>query len=181
LFYNKPGKDYFLFPSRITGVKRQWLAIRALAHCRERVRIRFAGEPDSPGQQTECANIVRELKVSDRIEWLGMVSEEHKRDLYANCLGVIFPPVDEDYGYVTLEAMLSSKPVITCSDSGGPLEFVMHGKNGLVADPNPESLARAMDALWIDRRCAAYLGAAGRARYEDLHISWANVVEKLLC
>ena len=39
-------------------------------------------------------------------------------------LGVIFPPLDEDYGYVTLEAMLAAKPVITCTDSGGPLEFV---------------------------------------------------------
>ena len=27
-------------------------------------------------------------------------------------------------GYVTMESFLSKKPVITCSDSGGPLEFV---------------------------------------------------------
>ena len=124
---------------------------------------------------------MRELKLGDRVEWLGMVSEEQKRDLYANCLGVIFPPVDEDYGYVTLEAMLSSKPVITCSDSGGPLEFVVDRQTGLVADPTPESLAQAMDALWADRRDAVAMGEAGRARYEDLKISWKNVVEKLLC
>jgi glycosyltransferase involved in cell wall biosynthesis len=82
---------------------------------------------------------------------------------------------------VTLEAMLSSKPVITCADSGGPLEFVVDGQTGLTADPTPESLARAMDALWTDRRGAAAMGEAGRARYQDLDISWANVVEKLLC
>jgi glycosyltransferase involved in cell wall biosynthesis len=181
LFYKGPTGDYLFFPSRITGVKRQWLAIRALAQCRERVRLRFAGEADSPMQQAECDNAVRELKLTDRVEWLGRVSEEQKRDLYANCLGVVFPPVDEDYGYVTLEALLSSKPVITCSDSGGSLEFVVDRQTGLVAQPTPESLAQAMDTLWTDRQRAAVMGEAGRARYEDLKISWENVVEKLLC
>jgi glycosyltransferase involved in cell wall biosynthesis len=181
LFYNRAAGDYLFFPSRITGVKRQWLVIRALAQCRERVRVRFAGEADSPMQQTECDNAVRELKLGDRVEWLGRVPEEQKRDLYANCLGVIFSPVDEDYGYITLEAMLSSKPVITCSDSGGPLEFVVDRQTGLVAHPTPESLAQAMDALWTDRGCATAMGEAGRARYADLKISWVHVVEKLLC
>ena len=181
LFYQGSAGDYFFFPSRINSVKRQWLVIRALAVCRERVRVRFAGEPDNPAQQAECVNTVRELKLGDRVEWLGVVSEEQKRDLYANSLAVIFPPVDEDYGYITLEAMLSSKPVITCSDSGGPLEFVVDRETGLVANPTPESLAQAMDALWTDRQNAAAMGEAGRARYQDLNISWANVVEKLLC
>jgi glycosyltransferase involved in cell wall biosynthesis len=142
------------------------------------VRIRFAGEPGSLAQQAKSAN---KLKFSDRVEWLGMLSEDQKRGLYANCLGVIFPPVDEDYGYATLEAMLSSKPVITSSDSGGPLEFVLDRQTGLVAHSTPESLAEAMDTLWAERGCAAVMGEAGRAHYRDLHISWANVVEKLLC
>ena len=42
---------------------------------------------------------------------------------------------------MTLEAMLSAKPVITCSDSGGPLEFVMDQQTGLVAGSTPESVA----------------------------------------
>jgi hypothetical protein len=61
------------------------------------------------------------------------------------------------------------------------LEFVVAHQTGLVADPTPESLAQAMDMLWVDRRCAAAMGEAGRAHYQDLHISWAHVVEKLLC
>jgi glycosyltransferase involved in cell wall biosynthesis len=92
-----------------------------------------------------------------------------------------FPPVDEDYGYVTLEAMLSSKPVITCADSGGPLEFVVDNQTGLIADATPESIADAMDCLWAGRRRAATMGEAGRERYLDLKIDWENVVEKLLC
>jgi glycosyltransferase involved in cell wall biosynthesis len=181
LFYNRSARDYFFFPSRITGVKRQLLVIQALARSQEQISVRFAGGADNPGELAVCTNATRQLKVENRVEWLGVVSEEQKRDLYANSLAVIFPPVDEDYGYVTLEAMLSSKPVITCSDSGGPLEFVVDRQTGLVADPTSESLAQAMDELWTGRKDAAAMGEAGRARYQDLDISWTNVVEKLLC
>jgi glycosyltransferase involved in cell wall biosynthesis len=114
------------------------------------------------------------------VEWLGQVSEEEKRALYAHALGVVFPPVDEDYGYVTLEAMLAAKPVITCTDSGGPLEFVRHGETGWIAEPTPEALAVALDRLWEERPRAKAMGAAGRAHYESLGISWTTVVERLL-
>ena len=178
LLHKSSAGDYFFCPSPAGSANRQWLAIEATAKCRESARILVAGEPGSLSQPARSAN---KFKSSDRVEWLGMLSEDQKRELYANCLGVVFPPVDENYGYVTLEAMLSSKPVITTSDSGGPLEFVLAGDTGLVAHPTPESLAEAMDTLWADRRRAAAMGDAGRARYQDLHISWANVVEKLLC
>ena len=89
-------------------------------------------------------------------------------------------PFDEDYGYVTLEAMLSAKPVLTCTDSGGVLEFAEHGGTALVCEPDPEALAAQMDRLWNDRALAQRLGAAGRARYEALGIGWPQVVETLL-
>lgn len=180
-FRKGAAEDYFFFPSRINPIKRQWVVIQALALCREPVTVRFAGEADNEAQQAECVKAVRDLRLSERVAWLGMVSEEEKRACYANCLGVIFPPLDEDYGYVTLEAMLSSKPVITCADSGGPLEFVVAGQTGLVPDPTPPSLAEAMDTLWADRRRAESMGDAGRERYQNMRITWENVVDKLLC
>jgi glycosyltransferase involved in cell wall biosynthesis len=88
--------------------------------------------------------------------------------------------VDEDYGYVTLEAMLASKPVITCTDSGGPLEFVCDGETGLITEPTPQGLATAMDRLWGDRAQAKALGESGRAYYSSQKISWATVVQRLL-
>lgn len=181
LFYKAPAADYFFLPSPINPVARQWLVIQALALCRERVRVRFAGEAGERAQQAECVRAVRELALHDQVEWLGVVSEEQTRDLYAGSLAIMFPPEDEDYGYVTLEAMLSSKPVITCADSGGPPEFVLHNQTGLVVSATPQALAEAMDSLWADRRRAAAMGDAGRARYQDLNISWENVVDKLLC
>jgi glycosyltransferase involved in cell wall biosynthesis len=81
---------------------------------------------------------------------------------------------------VTLEAMLSGKAVITCSDSGGPLEFINNGENGFVVDPDPEAIAGVMDKLFIDKSETRKMGRAGRMKYDDMSISWKNVVEALL-
>ncbi len=93
---------------------------------------------------------------------------------------MLVPPLDEDYGYVTLEAMLSARAVITCTDSGGPLEFVEHGRNGLVCEPSPAALADAMDSCGADRARARALGEQGRDRYRELGLSWEQVVQCLL-
>lgn len=179
-FYARPAEDFLYFPSRINRLKRQDLVLRALARTRSQVRICFSGPADEPGFERECADLSRKGSLENRVQWLGTVADEKKRDLYARCLGVLFPPLDEDYGYITLEAMLARKPVITCADSGGPLEFILHRRTGLVAEPAPESLAAAMDDLWDDRQRASQWGDAGRQRYSDLRIEWGHILENLL-
>jgi glycosyltransferase involved in cell wall biosynthesis len=99
-------------------------------------------------------------------------------DLYAGALAVVFPPYDEDYGYVTLEAFLARKPVVTTTDAGGPLEFVKDDITGFVVAPAPTAIADAIARLASDRRAAARLGAAG---YDTARtITWTGVVERLM-
>jgi glycosyltransferase involved in cell wall biosynthesis len=179
-FYAAAPEDYFFFPSRLCLPKRQALVLQALALTSPAVRVRFAGTPDNPAYANELQALARKLRVHDRVEWLGQVSEETKCDLYARARGIIYPPIDEDYGYVTLEAMLAAKPVITCTDSGGPLEFVRDGETGLVAGPTQQELSAAMERLWQHPGEAREMGAAGRALYDGLGISWDEVVRKLL-
>jgi glycosyltransferase involved in cell wall biosynthesis len=179
-FYYATAEDYFFFPSRVTATKRQSLVLEALAETRRAVRVRFAGPGDHPSNGEELKRQAKSLKVHDRVEWLGLLTEEEKCHQYAHALGVIFPPMNEDYGYVTLEAMLSSKPVITCVDSGGPLEFVRTNKTGLVTEATPKALAAAMDTLWENRAQAKAMGQAARAYYDQHKISWHEVVARLL-
>ena len=179
-FRCEAAEDYLFFPSRLAAIKRQYLIVEALARTRRPVRVRFAGAADFPPYQRELQALARRLRVEDRAEWLGQVTEEDKRRLYARALAVIYPPRDEDFGYVTLEAMLSAKPVLTCTDSGGPLEFVQPRQTGLVAEPTADDLAAAMDELWQERRQAQAWGRAGRAHYERLGITWPKVVQRLL-
>ena len=173
-------ENHCFFPSRFSASKRQSLVLEALALTREKVRVRFAGVPDSAEYGKRLKQLAEKLGVAGRVEWLGFISEDEKREQYARAVAVIFPPVDEDYGYITLEAMLSSKAVITCEDSGGPLEFVGHRKTGLVTKPGAASLAEALDELWRDRNLAAKLGRAGRESYDRLDLSWSSVVKALL-
>lgn len=179
LFASAPAEDFLYFPSRINRSKRQTLIVDALALCQEPVRVCFSGLADDPSYAREMTDRIRTLNVGDRIEWRDVVSDAAKRDLYARCLGVVFVPVDEDYGYVTLEAMLARKPVITCSDSGGPLEFVRDGETGLVTAAAASGLAAAMDRLWRDRAQAARWGEAGRELYDRQDITWSRVVATL--
>ena len=179
-FYFGPGEDYLFFPSRLCIPKRQALALEALSLTRNPVRIYFAGTADHPDYTAKLQSLARKLKVQKRVEWLGGVSEDGKRARYAGALGVVYPPIDEDYGYVTLEAMLAAKPVITCRDSGGPLEFVIDKQTGLITDPTPEALASAFDLVWENRKQAETWGQAGRAHYDTLDLTWDHVIKKLL-
>jgi glycosyltransferase involved in cell wall biosynthesis len=158
-------------------LKRQELLVRAMAICRAPVAAIIAGEG---GTRLQLQQLIAELKLERRVRLIGRIDDAAMRVWYANALGVFFGPLDEDYGFVTLEAMLSSKPVITCTDSGGPLDFVLDRETGLVVQPDSASVADAIEFLHADRRRAKEIGAAGLARYQSLEISWYNVLDQLL-
>jgi glycosyltransferase involved in cell wall biosynthesis len=91
---------------------------------------------------------------------------------------VIYPPFDEDFGYVTLEAFLSRKPVVTTADSGEPTEFVIQDETGLVVEPDPQAVGEAIARLASDRQRAERLGAAGYDRARQ--ITWSGTIERLV-
>lgn len=174
--------DYVLCPSRITPIKRQDLLVEAIATARTGVRLILAGPPDAPAQLRALERKVDRLGVGDRVELRGRwISEQEKLDLFAEALACAYVPYDEDsYGYVTLEAFQARRPVITCTDSGGTHELVEDGRTGVITEPEPQSLANAMDALFDDRSRARELGEAGDERVRELGISWDRVLERLL-
>jgi glycosyltransferase involved in cell wall biosynthesis len=180
LFYYEESQDYLFFPSRLTTIKRQHIVIEALMETKNPVKVVFAGKADDSTYMDQLKSLAKKLKVLDRITFLGGISEEDKLKNYARAIGVVYPPFDEDYGYVTLEAMLASKPLITCTDSGGPLEFVLHQKTGLIVESSSKALAAAMDQLWEERTWAKTLGKSGREHYDSLEITWSTVVKRLL-
>ncbi|MBE9210926.1 glycosyltransferase family 4 protein [Nostoc sp. LEGE 06077] len=179
-FYCDLPGDYIFFPSRITPIKRQELIIQALSWTKQPVKVLFAGTADVDDYMKTLEILAEKLQVSDRAIFLGKISESEKIQYYAQCRGVVYPPVDEDYGYVTLEAMLSAKPIITCDDSGEPLEFVCSGETGWVVEATPQALADAMDKLWANAHQAAQMGQQAREKYKSLNIDWSTIVEKLL-
>jgi glycosyltransferase involved in cell wall biosynthesis len=172
----KPGPfgDYVLSVGRLESVKRVDLIVRALALV-DGVRLVVVGEgPLRASLETTAIK----LGIADRVLWAGGVDDRRLVELYAGALAVVFPPYDEDYGYVTLEAFLARKPVVTTTDAGGPLEFVKDDLTGFVVAPAPEAIADAIARLASNRRAAARLGAAG---YDTARtITWTGVVERLM-
>ena len=161
--------------SRLTPLKRADLLIKALATVEGAgIRAVISGDGEERGALVALA---RELNVSDRVTLTGALTEEELVEHLARCRAVCFPPVDEDYGFVTAEAFASAKAVVTCRDSGGPVELVGDGVTGVVCDPTPEAMARALAGLMDDRALAEKLGAAALA--SSARLRWPDAVAAL--
>jgi glycosyltransferase involved in cell wall biosynthesis len=170
-----PFGDYVLSVGRLEAIKRVELAIQALAEVPPPLRLVVTGEGSHRPHVERAAETAG---VADRVDFVGTVSDEQLVELYAGALAVVFVPFDEDYGYVTLEAFLARKPVVTTTDAGGPLEFVVDGVNGLVCEPAPGAIAGALARLAADRAWAKALGEAGFERARA--VTWQGVVEKIV-
>lgn len=173
-YYAEKYGDYVLSVGRLDPNKRIDLLIRALPYCDSNIRAIIAGTGAIQGKLEKLAE---DLGVRDRVKFMGFVSDKDLLALYANALAVIFPPIDEDYGYITLEAFLSKKPVITCCDSGGVLEFVKNNQNGIVCNVNPEEIGAGIDQLYSNKKLAEEYGEAGYDRVKD--IKWDYVIDEL--
>lgn len=165
-FRSGPAGDYLFLPGRLHEWKRVDLAIRAIKCSKLPLRLIIAGEGPAEAHLREIADC------DPRIEFIGRVSDQQLIELYANCLGVPFVPVREDYGYITIEAFASAKPVVTCTDSGEPCYFVRPYLTGLIAHPTPESLCQALEWLWTHRDQAVQMGRQGKALVAEM--SWTE-------
>ena len=172
-------EDYVFYPSRLGALKRQDLVIQSMRYTKTNVKLILAGRPDSKYDAEKLEGLIEKYNLKNKVSLLLNISNEKKNDLYANCLGAVFVPYDEDYGYVTLEAFYSKKAVITTNDSGCPLEFVDDKKSGFVVSTDPQAIASAMDKLYMDKKNTQKMGEEGFNKMTSLNLSWDNVVNSL--
>ena len=166
----------FLVISRLTPHKRVDLVLRAIAEpVAHQVRVTIVGDGDF---RAELERLAVTLGVGNRVRFLGRVDDETLVDCLARCRAVCFTPIEEDYGFVTVEAFSSGKAVITCRDSGGPSELVRDGQSGFICDPVPADVARAMARLAGDSALAERLGSNGALRASTM--TWSGVINDLV-
>ena len=162
--------DFGLVVGRLDRWKRIDLAIEAAA--RRFPLIVVGSGPDEERLRSIAA------RRGAAVDFRGAVTDEELLQLYATAGVVLFTPADEDYGYIALEAFLSRRPVVTCTDSGGPLEFVQEHATGRVVAPEPAAIGEAAADLLADRPKARAYGEAG---YEAVRgITWKGAVRALL-
>jgi glycosyltransferase involved in cell wall biosynthesis len=169
-----PDDGTLLSVSRLDAAKRVELLIEALARTKEPIRANIIGTgPD----EEKLRHLVRERGLEGRVALLGPLSDAAVVEHYNRCRAVYYAPVDEDYGYVTVEAFTAGKPVLTATDSGAIREFVRDGETGAVVSPDPAAFAAALDRWYDAPDEARRLGLAGREAVKG--ITWEKVVRAL--
>lgn len=182
-YRNAAPEPYVLSVGRICSIKRVDLMLKALPIVHPFVKLKIVGTPDEPAVMDYLKNEIDKHHLWERVEFLGRVDDESLIDLYSRASVVYYAPHNEDYGYVTLEAFASGKPVITARDSGGVLEFVQDGVNGLVREPTSDSIGHGVNRLIEDGAFAAELGQNGAKFIEEAGLNeagWESVVTGLL-
>jgi glycosyltransferase involved in cell wall biosynthesis len=168
--------DYIFMVSRLTPLKRADLFVRALAlPAGAGIRAVIAGDGEDRGRLEQ---LIASSNLQDRVTLTGRLSDDEILTHLSRCRAVCFPPVGEDYGFVTVEAFASQKAIITCRDSGGPTELVTDGQHGFVCEPTPEALADVLRRVAKDRTLAERLGRQAHARGAEL--TWPHTVATLL-
>ena len=164
--YRCDGYGDFVFSvGRLDRAKRIDLLLQAAA--RAGFDVVVAGEGPDRERLESLAN--------GRVRFTGRVSAEELTDLYARCRAVFYAPVDEDFGMVPYEAFLAEKPVITTTDSGGPLDVVHDRETGRVVEPTVEGVS---SALAIAPEDAQLWGRAGKKLAE--RVTWDHAIDTLL-
>ncbi len=165
--------------SNFRAVKRVPWLVRAFARSLQGRAATLVLVGDGP-ELPECRNVARELKIADRVVFLG------ERDILPELLA----PADvfalssssESFGLSALEAMSCGTPVVA-TDVGGVGEVVEHGVTGLLAKPDDlDGFAAHLGSLLFSPEKARTMGAAAReaavtrfgrahivARYEALY------------
>ncbi len=100
-------------------------------------------------------------RLGDRVTFTGKRSDI---PAVIRCLDVLVnASVAEPFGLTLLEAQASGVPVVA-TDAGGPPEFVVDGRTGLLVPPfEPDALAAALDRLLADADLRGGLAAAALA------------------
>lgn len=164
--------DHLFLPGRLHRWKRVDLLVKAMSHVKSQIELRIAGAG-------EDQDVLRQLAGGDpRVRFLGRLDDAACIEQYATAFAVPFTPIMEDFGYITLEAFRSGKPVITCEDSGTPVDLVRNANGGIVTAADAKSIAKAIDALASDRDRCRELGMNGHA--STIGISWQAAASRVM-
>lgn len=140
--------SYWLGVGTIEPRKNYRLLLKAFAHLvnNEFTNIQNLYIAGGRGWHEEnIRDLLLELKISDKVKFLGYVNDEELAVLYSKCYAFIYPSHYEGFGLPVLEAMSCGAPVITSATTSLP---EVGGEAVLYIDPKSmESLVAAMQKI----------------------------------
>ena len=130
---------------------------------------------DGP-ERSHLKNLATRLGIADRVFFPGSLPRSEVLAEFGRCHALVHPSLHESGGWVCLEAMAASRPVI-CLDLGGPGFQVAADAGVKIPASTPEETVRALAAAFRklegDPSARARLGRAGR-RHVEHNFRWAH-------
>ena len=169
-FYKESRKVTFLIAGNLQRNKGQKTVLEAVRLLKENGIVNYcvliAGAVASTRDSVEYAEELRQYIVSHKLEEVRLLGRiEDMNALRRKCDVEIVASVMEEFGRVTIEAMLSGRPVLA-SDSGANPELIQDKVTGwLFKSGDAESLAVKMENIimhpqWLENMCkTAYMWA----------------------
>jgi glycosyltransferase involved in cell wall biosynthesis len=181
LYYNGSPTDYFIYSARLTPGKRQDLLIEAMKYVRSPFKLVLVGQADTEEYEKRIDELIQRHHVAHKVIRKGWTSETEKAELTNHAFGALYVAYQEDgCGYSTLEALHAHRAVITCTDSGGTHDVVIHEENGLIVEPTTQALAEAMEQLWANKQRTIEMGERAYQTIDEKQINWDRVIEGLV-
>ena len=135
-------KSYYLYAGELRDYKRPDLAVESCLRMGRRLVV--------VGNGKMRESLMRRIDGKGEIVFLGRVSDDGLRSVFANARALLFPGV-EDFGIVPVEAQAAGTPVIALG-KGGALETVREGVTGLFFGSQiAESLCEAIETFEAKR------------------------------
>lgn len=133
-------------------------ALATIPEC-ERPELVIASNFQNPPERDYLEQAARRFGV--RLQLLENVSDERLVDLYNRAAAVVYAPVREPFGFVSLEAMACGTPVVGVAE-GGLLETILPGQTGILVERDPTRFGARLRELLASPDAAAAMGTAGR-------------------
>jgi glycosyltransferase involved in cell wall biosynthesis len=178
-----PSKRFrVLSAGRLIALKGYPLAIRAFglfASQHAESELVIAGEGPDLGK---LETLAESLGLSDRIHFAGWTPRNRLLSAMCACDVFLFASYRDGGGAVVVEAMAAGKPVI-CLDLAGPSLHITEECGvkipALAPDETISLMARELERLYTDSALRRKMGAAARARAEQVY-SWDRLGDRLL-
>jgi D-inositol-3-phosphate glycosyltransferase len=175
------GKKILLFVGRIDPLKGIEQLLRAIAYLRNINGLRLiviGGDEDSQYEIERLHRLAGELGARDAVDFRGLVKHDKLPHYYSAADACIVPSYYESFGLVALESLACGTPVVA-TDVGDLKNIIRHGENGyVIADNNPQELARKINLLLSRRGDGGESALAIRASVSGY--SWPNIAEAII-
>lgn len=162
---------YLVVLGRISWKKRIEIAIDVLTLV-EGIRLVIAGGDDE-GLTPSLRERATAQGVLERIEFVGPVAGDRKRQLLRGALALLMPSMSENFGNAVLEAMAEGTPAIVVPQVGAA-DVIRESGAGFVVGPDAAAFAEAVRTLLGDPQARSRMGKRARAAVEE-NYTWPAI------